>query len=484
MKTPSFQEDVETPRSLLPTNDKEISVDFPQYRGLTFREFWEALPNKLEYFDYEEELTKVLEDNKKVWIKKSTGLGITEYFTRWISWNCLKDDTWKDTQVDVSAVIITGANQDLTNKVIGRIKNLFNVEFKTKESLVILNGCKIEAFPTNHLSPARGLNPKIVLLDEADFFPNRYQDEARTVAERYIPKTNPYIAMVSTPNLPGGLFQRMEGEYELLSEKDKEDFYVMKHLDYTVGVNKVFDPENIRVAKLSPSFGREYQLQYGMGIGDVFENIDDIIEEYDLNIIGGRGGCYGDPAFGSSNFGVLGGEVRDDLLYIIEANEFPRPSPSAMLDIIEDMAHRYNDNCKIDSAHPGFIRDLEERGVPALPINFGLQIRDHESANVQSLRSKMAINSAQMVKNGKVRIHPSHTKLIAQLRSAQFDKRGGIDKSELNFDIGDCFIMCCWDLKEFDYGHYDIMANRLVKQDDIETHKSKGGISINTEVIE
>jgi hypothetical protein len=202
--------------------------------------------------------------------------------------------------------------------------------------------------------------------------------------------------MVSTPNLPGGLFQRMEGEYELLSEKDKEDFYVMKHLDYTIGLDKVFDPENIRVAKLSPSFGREYQLQYGMGIGDVFENIDDIIEEYDLNIIGGRGGCYGDPAFGSSNFGVLGGEVRDDLLYIIEANEFPRPSPiSAMLDIIEDMAHRYNDNCKIDSAHPGFIRDLEERGVPALPINFGLQIRDHESANVQSLRSKMTINASR-----------------------------------------------------------------------------------------
>ena len=118
--------------------------------------------------------------------------------------------------------------------------------------------------------------------------PSRYQDEARTVAERYIPKTNSYIAMVSTPNLPGGLFQRMEDEYELLSEKDKEDFYVMKHLDYTVGLNKVFNPENIRVAKLSPSFGREYQLMYGMGLGDVYENIDNIIQEYDLNIIGGR----------------------------------------------------------------------------------------------------------------------------------------------------------------------------------------------------
>jgi hypothetical protein len=484
MKHPSFEEDVDTLRSLLPTNDKEISVDFPQYRGLTFKEFWEALPRKLEYFDYEEDIIKTLETNKRIWIKKATGLGVSEIFCRFIAWNCLKDDEWKNNQVDVSAVIITGASQDLTNKIIGRIKNLFDVEFKTKESLVILNGCKIEAFPTMNLSPSRGLNPFLVLLDECDFFPSRYQNESRTIAERYIPKTNPYIAMVSTPNLPGGLFQRMEEEYELMSEDNRKDFYVMKHLDYTVGLNKVFDPEHIRVAKLSPSFGREYQLQYGMGVGDVFENIDDIIEEYDLNVIGGRGGCYGDPAFGSSNFGVLGGEIRDDLLYITEANEFPRPSPSAMLDIIENMAHRYNDNCKIDSAHPGFIRDLEERGIPALPINFGLQIRDHESANVQSLRSKMAINSAQMVKNGKVRIHPSHTKLIAQLRSAQFDKRGGIDKSELNFDIGDCFIMCCWDLKEFDYGHYDIMANKLVNQSQTDKPKSNSGISINTEVIE
>jgi hypothetical protein len=259
-------------------------------------------------------------------------------------------------------------------------------------------------------------------------------------------------------------------------EDETDNGYVMKQMDYTIGLGKVFRPEDIETAKKSPSFEREYNLKYGFGMGDVYENLDGVIQEYDLNIVGGRSGCYGDPAFGSSNFGVLGGEIRDDLLYITEANEFPRPSPSAMLDVMEDMANRYNQNCKIDSAHPGFIRDLEERGIPALPINFGLQIRDHESANIQSLRSKMAINSAQMVKMGKVRIHPSHTKLISQLRSAQFDKRGGIDKEELNFDIGDCFIMCCWDLKEFDYGHYDVMDNKLVKTDEIEKVKSKSVI--------
>ena len=471
----AFHDNVRKLRHLLPAEEDDISINFPQYRGLSFKEFWEALPNKLEYFDYEEELTDILANNKKLWIKKATGLGITEWTIRWIAWNCLKDDKWRDTQVDVSAVIITGANQDLTNKVVGRMKSLFNSEFKTKESVVILNGCRIEAFPTNHLSPARGLNPKVVMLDEADFFPNRYQDEARTVAERYIPKTNPHILLISTPNLPGGLFERMEDE--------TDNGYVMKQMDYTIGVNKVFRPEDIETAKKSPSFEREYNLKYGFGTGDVFENLENIITEYDLQVIGGRGGCYGDPAFGSSNFGVLGGEIRDGLLYITEANEYPRPSPSAMLDVMDDMAHRYNDNCKIDSAHPGFIRDLETRGIPALPINFGLQIRDHESANIQSLRSKMAINAAQMVKNGKVRIHPSHTKLISQLRAAQFDVKGGIDKSELNFDIGDCFIMCCWDLKEFDYGHYDVMNNKLVYGDDEDTHKSKSVI-MNTESYE
>ena len=430
--------------------------DLGMYKGLSFEQFWNILPRKLIYTKYEKELTTILEFDKKLWVKKATGLGITEYMVRWIAWQCVKDDTWKDKQVDVSVVIITGASQDLTNKIIGRIKGLFTgKEFKTKESLVVLNGCKIEAFPTNHLEPARGLNPQLVFLDEGDFFPLRFQDEARVVAERYRAKGDAFVIMESTPNMPGGLYERMEDE--------QDNGYVMKHYDYTHGLGIVYDPNIIEIEKKqNPSFEREYNLKYGYGIGDIFEGIDEIIDVYDLEIVGGSNGCYGDPAFGSSNFGVLGAEKRDGIIYIIEANEFPRPSPSAMLDVMEDMAKRYNMNCKIDSAHPGFIRDLEERGVPALPINFGLQIRDHESANIQSLRSKMTINASQLVKNGKVKIHKNHKKLIAQLRSAQFDKRGGVDKEELNFDVGDCFLMACWDLKEFDYRHEDIMGNKIV----------------------
>ena len=137
-------------------------------------------------------------------------------------------------------------------------------------SIIKLNGCRVEAFPTKNLAGARGLNPKIVLLDEADFFPANQQDEARTVAERYIPKTNPLIAMVSTPNLPGGLYERMEEEYNIMPENDRKNFYVMKHMDYTVGLNKTFKQEDIDVARLSPSFEREYNLKYGFGVGDIF----------------------------------------------------------------------------------------------------------------------------------------------------------------------------------------------------------------------
>ena len=455
--------------------DADLNIDLNHFRGLTFEAFWNALPKKLEYTDYERELEKILVNNKKLWVKKATGLGITVFMTRWIAWNCIKDDKWKRDQIDVSAVIITGASQQLTNNVIGRIKGLFmGKEFKTKESLVIINGCKIEAFPTNHLEPARGLNPKIVFLDEGDFFPLRYQDEARTVAERYRAKGDAYITMVSTPNMPGGLFERMEEE--------KDNGYIMKYYDYNWGLNKVYDPDIIKIEKeQNPSFEREFNLQYGYGIGDIFVDVDTVIEDYDLTIVGGRSGCYGDPAFGSSNFGVLGAEIRDSELYVIEANEFPRPSPSAMLDVMEDMAHRFNDNCKVDSAHPGFIRDLQERGIPALPVNFGLQIRDFETANKQSLRSKMTINASQMVKNKKVKIHPTHTKLISQMRAAKFDKNGGIDKEELNADVLDCFIMACWDLKEFDYTHTDIIRGKIIK--DV-VNKSKKSVHMKVEKFE
>ena len=55
-------------------------------------------------------------------------------------------------------------------------------------------------------------NPKFMFLDEADMFRKGEQDDVCFVSERYIGKSDPFIVMVSTPNAPDGLFEKIENE--------------------------------------------------------------------------------------------------------------------------------------------------------------------------------------------------------------------------------------------------------------------------------
>jgi hypothetical protein len=109
-----------------------------------------------------------------------------------------------------------GPNQDIAIKLIKRMKMLFQphgIFFDSKETVLELNGCRIEAYPSNHIDAFRALdNLKFILLDEADFFPKFQQEDVRHVSERYIGKSDPFIVMVSTPNAPMGLFEKIENE--------------------------------------------------------------------------------------------------------------------------------------------------------------------------------------------------------------------------------------------------------------------------------
>jgi hypothetical protein len=202
---------------------------------------------------------------KYLWINKATGLGISEFMLRFMAWLCLKDNALSDSQM----CIVTGPRIDLAIALIDRMKRFFVdkglIIFDTKETVIELNGVKIEAFPSHHLDAMRGLpNVSFILLDEADFFPPCQQVDARDVSERYIAKSNPYIVMVSTPNAPEGLFERIE--------KEPEDVCLYKRifLDYTYGIGKIYTQEEIDKAKQSPSFDREYDLKYLDKIGNVF----------------------------------------------------------------------------------------------------------------------------------------------------------------------------------------------------------------------
>jgi hypothetical protein len=217
--------------------------------------------------------------HKHLWVKKSAGLGVTEFFLRLMAWLCLRNNDYKNSQM----CIVTGPNIDIAIKLIKRMKALFepklHVTFDSKETILELNGCTIEAYPSNHIDAYRALdNPKFILIDEGDFFRKGEQEYVRHVSERYIAKSDPYIVMVSTPNAPDGLFERIE------KEPEETCIYKRLLLDYTYGLDKIYTIQEIEKAKASPSFEREYNLKYLGHVGNVFSpaDIDAALQEYDI----------------------------------------------------------------------------------------------------------------------------------------------------------------------------------------------------------
>ena len=156
--------------------------------------------DKKEYplFDYE----KILYDSllsvdgtfkdKHLWVKKATGLGVTEFMLRLMAWLCTRDETFDGSQM----CIVTGPNIEMATKLIKRTKGIFEpklgLTFSNKETVLELHGCTIEAFPSNHIDSYRALdNPKFILLDESDFFRKGEQEEVRHVSEKIHRKVKP-----------------------------------------------------------------------------------------------------------------------------------------------------------------------------------------------------------------------------------------------------------------------------------------------------
>lgn len=76
-------------------------------------------------------------------------------------------------------------------------------------------------------------------MDEGDFFRKSEQEDVRNDSERYIGISDPYIVMVSTPNAPVGLFDRIEREPE------SSCIYKRLKMDYHYGLNRIYTKEEI-----------------------------------------------------------------------------------------------------------------------------------------------------------------------------------------------------------------------------------------------
>jgi hypothetical protein len=307
-----------------------------------------------------------------VWVKKATGLGATTLGIRYLAWKAVVNDDLRGSLM----AIVTGPNIELATDIITRVKDIFidfvpeHASFDTKMTFCYLNGVKIQAFPSHNLSALRGRpNVSYILGDEGDFFPKNQQWGLRDVTERYIGKSGSKILLISTPNAPGGLFEKIEFE--------EPSIYKKLFLPYTVGLGKIYDDAEIEKAKESPSFEREYNLKY-LGLeGNVVttEQIDrsclgapsiwtNLIDKNPAEYFGKNypTSIGVDPGFGSSPFGITVTKYIQNKIVVVHAQEYDKPSHEVMLHEIVFLMNKFKTTrpkVYIDGANAAWIRSLK-----------------------------------------------------------------------------------------------------------------------------
>jgi len=366
--------------------------------------------------------------NRHVWVKKATGLGITELILRLMLWLCVRDNRYRNSQM----CIITGPDLEIATGLIERMKRIFeniNIFIKNKETVLEVNGVMIKAFPSNHLETYRGLtSPKFIFLDEGDFFRESNIRNVRDTTERYIAKSNPYIVMVSTPNKPDLLFQQIEDE-----EEDKT-IYRRLFFNYQWGLNKMFTQEEIDLQRVSPSFDREYDLKYSGKIGNVFSDLDittaiNLGEEHkDLEINPNNLLLAGvDPAFGSTSKAALTMVELNkelDLVRVVLNEEWNQSTPSEIATYMFRLHAQYPNNLwfYIDGSGRSLIneakvmfnesirwekeKDVKHYSARIIPINF---VTEHK---------KLLEHCHYLISKGRVAIPKSYSNIITSLRTA------------------------------------------------------------------
>ena len=391
--------------------------------------------------------------DKHLWCLKSTGLGVSEFFLRLMAWFCTSTKEYKNTQM----CIVTGPNIDLATKLIKRLKAIFSsklgIYFTNKETVLELNGCMIEAYPSNHLDSFRSLtNPKFIFLDEADMFRKGEQEDVRHVSERYIGKSDPYIVMVSTPAGPGSLFYKIEAE--------SEDTCIYKRLklDYTYGLNKIYAEEEIERAKHSPSFDREYRCQFSGFIGNLFSplQVDRVFElgelykgiptnDYTLHSVGV------DFGFGSSNTAIVLTEFlkEERKIRVLYAEEWEKSNPQDIVDICFNLYRKHwNTWFFVDGANRAAVNlmkvafneslnwensktTISPESMKVLPTNFG------------TTHKEMLSHLSMLVSKEFLAIPKEFDKLIIGLRTA-YAKELSLDKEQTSYsDSLDALRLAC-----------------------------------------
>jgi hypothetical protein len=322
-------------------------------------------------FDYEKLIFDAIESNRNIWIKKASGIGATELILRYLTWKILVNNNLEHKSI----FIVSGTFLSHANDVKVRMENLFRARFpsmqlESKFTDLWIKNTNVKIFPSRNVKDLRGYTDvSYLFIDEADYFEQSVTTELEHAITRYEEKSNCTTIMVSTPNAPGGLFERIE--------QDKNSKYFKLFLDYTYGLDRIYDREYIARKKLEPEFAREYDLKYLGLIGNIFHTKDiekaiSLGNKYDPNkvIVGSERVLGLDPGFGSSAFGICLVQVANGRIEVLLADDYTRARYEDMVNLIMDLIRGLNrrnidqdylDNCKIyiDASNPELISSLK-----------------------------------------------------------------------------------------------------------------------------
>jgi hypothetical protein len=319
-------------------------------------------------------------------VLKATGIGMTEYIIRVMAWMAVVSGKYHGARF----AIIAGIRMNIAEGVIDRFVNLFHrfpfLGIKAAKARTMVNHVLIEAYPAVNLDAMRSFhNLAFVFVDEADFFRKSLQKTIRTVIERYIAKTNPFVYLVSTPDKPYGLF------YELFREQTEDQcIYKRYEFDYTWGEGTIFTRKEIMDQRGSNSFQQEYNLQFGGSVGNLFSEkaiSRNVLTEAEADAIqfapyytysaidyeNNDGPNYIarslgiDPGFGrnpkagvGSYTGLCLTQFRNGRIEVLYAEELVQPDFNELVDIVSVMISKTNTTkVFVDGSNPSLVRALK-----------------------------------------------------------------------------------------------------------------------------
>ena len=403
-------------------------------------------------FEFQKLIFDAIEQNQNIWIKKARGIGVTTFLIRYLVWKILYSN-----ELDGKSIfIISGTREEFANYVKKKMEDLFlprfpNVVFDSKYTELWINKTWIKVMPTKNIKDVRGyMDVAYLFIDEADHFDKSIQEELEPAITAYEEKSKGKTIMVSTPNAPGGLFERIE--------KDKDSKYKKLFLGYELGLGKIYDPQYIALKKLEPEFEREYNLKYLGKIGNIFNplQIDKTIQlgehykglevnDYTLHSVGV------DEGFGSSSTAVVLTEFlkEERKIRILYAEEFEHANPQDIVDLCFNLYRKHwNTWFFIDGSNRAFVnlmkvafneslnwesskQGLNPEAWKVLPVNFATE------------HKQMLAHLHMLVNKEYLAIPEQYDKLIISLRTAWANEYS-LDKEQTSYsDSLDALRLAC-----------------------------------------